>query len=323
MSTDALPPRPRLSVGLVGLGTIARTHLLVLADLPGVDLAFAVDPAVGNEASFRGEPVTVYADLDEALERHGEHLDLVVITAPTSLHAELTAQVLEWTTARVLVEKPLVGDLAGLDRLRRLLPDGGLRDRVFVAHHYPFAPEVTWAADLLQSHAEWGPITAVTAAFHDPYVTDAERAFTARTSSWVDSGTNQLTMLSRFVDITDRGRLHEEADGATSWCTASYLSRGTTGAALLRTSWEAAGSSKRTTLRLDDSATEIWLDHTAVTGFVARGGAIVDQLVSDGRTPRMLTHYRPLYRSLLSDEPGPDPVLGFDQACNIVELLHR
>jgi predicted dehydrogenase len=224
----------------------------------------------------------------------------------------------------VLVEKPLVGDLAGLDELRRLLADGddGLRDRVFVAHHYAFAPEVTWASDLLGAHPEWGPVTGITAAFHDPYVggPEPEQAFVSKTS-WIDSGTNQLTMLSRLVDVVDRGPLHESAGGATCWCTATFSSDGTSGRALLRTSWEAAESSKRTTIRLDHSGTEIRLDHTAVTGFVVQGGELVAERTDDGRMPRMLTHYLPLYRSLLL--PDPDPILGFDAACAIVELLHR
>jgi hypothetical protein len=55
---------PRLSVALVGLGTIARTHLLALAGQPNVDLTVVVDPAVGKEGAFRGRPVEVRTDLD-------------------------------------------------------------------------------------------------------------------------------------------------------------------------------------------------------------------------------------------------------------------
>lgn len=57
------PDLPRLSVALVGLGTIATTHLQALADQPGVDLAFVVGPAPGKAASFRGASVAVHPSL--------------------------------------------------------------------------------------------------------------------------------------------------------------------------------------------------------------------------------------------------------------------
>jgi hypothetical protein len=151
-------------------------------------------------------------------------------------------------------------------------------------------------------------------------ITDAEHSFAAYGSSWIDSGVDQLGMLMRFVHLTERGALHETAGDASAWCTVRHESRGTPGTALLATSWQAVASSKRTTLRLGRSRTEIWLDHTAVTALVIRDDEVVEALTNDGRIPRTLAHYRPLYRSLLS--PAPDPVLGFDAAARVTELLH-
>jgi predicted dehydrogenase len=311
--------RGAITVGLVGLGTIAETHLAVLAGLPEVELGFVVDPdPAARDLGFGDHPPARYGRLDAALAHHRP--DLVVITAPTVTHADLARQALLGSEARVLVEKPLVHDLAALDGLRSLGPGVDLDARLLVAHHFAFSPEVGWAADQLAAHPEWGPVTRMVSAFHDPYVADAEHAAAARSSAWLDSGSNQLSLLTRFVDPTGRGPLHETAGGASCWCTVTFRSGGATGSALLRASWEAVASSKRTTLHLDRSDTEIWLDHTAVTGFVARRGELVDELVNDGRTPRKLAHYRPLYRSLLSDRP--DPVLGFATAAALLGLLH-
>lgn len=93
-----------------------------------------------------------------------------------------------------------------------------------------------------------------------------------------------------------------------------------TGTALLRASWEAVASSKRTTVELGRSGFEIWLDHTAVTAFITRDGEVQEALGNDGQTPRKIAHYRPLYDSLLSH--APDPILGFDTAASVVELLY-
>ena len=126
-------------------------------------------------------------------------------------------------------------------------------------------------------------------------------------------------MLTRFVEPTGRGPVHESADGASAWTAATFASRGATGAALLRTSWEAVASSKHTTLHLDRSGTEVLLDHTAVTAVAVQDGTLVDHLPNDARTPRKIAHYRPLYDSLLS--ATPDPVLGFATAARVLRLL--
>lgn len=308
-----------VEVGLVGLGTIAETHLAVLAERGEVELAFGVDVDAGRSVSFRGASPPLYADVGAALDDHQP--DLVVITTPTGTHAALAREVLERARgARVLVEKPFVHDLAALEALEGLDPGLGLPSRVMVAHHFAFSPEVRWAADQIERHPEWGPVTRITSVFHDPYIVDAERSFAAYGSSWIDSGVNQLSMLTRFVELTGARELHETGGGASAWCDVDFRSRGAAGTALLRTSWQAVASSKRTTIELGASGVEVWLDQTAVTALAIRDGRILDVLDNDGRTPRKVAHYRPLYESLLSG--SPDPVLGFDAAAHVVRLLH-
>jgi predicted dehydrogenase len=309
-----------VTVGLLGLGVIAETHLAVLSQLSSVRLSFVVDPAPVTPPTVRGgSPPPLYGSLDDAL---GEHQpDVIVIATPTPTHADLTQQALEGSRARVLVEKPLVQDLDSLERLRSTCSSADLRSRVFVAHHFAFSPEVRWGAERLHTHPEWGPVTRIVASFHDAYITDATHSFAAYTSSWVDSGVNELSVLHRFVDLANRGPLHARDSGATSWCNLEFRSGGEIGTALLQTSWQAAASSKRTTLYLEKSGVEIWLDHTAVTGFVTRQGTIIDQLVNDGTTPRKLAHYQPLWESFLAE--APDPILGFDTAVQVVQLLYE
>jgi predicted dehydrogenase len=312
-----VPMASDIRVGVVGVGTIAATHLAVLGEFARVELSFVVDPDPGTSVSFKGGTPPSYRRLGEALAAH--ETDLVVITAPTRTHAALTREVLVGSDARALVEKPLAHDLDSLAMLRSLSP-ADLAARVAVAHHFAFSPEVRWAASQLARHPEWGPVTGITSAFHDPYITHAGHAFATYLSSWIDSGVNQLSMLARYVDLVERGPVHESADGATCWCSVMFHSDGETGAALLRASWQAVASSKSTTLELARSGVEIRLDHTAVTAFVTEDGQVTETLVNDGRTPRKIAHYRPLYESVLSSTP--DAILGFDTAASVVELLH-
>jgi predicted dehydrogenase len=295
-------------VGLVGVGTIARTHLEVLAERSDVDLVFTVDPRAPAPV-FRGTTPPHYPDLDAALAAHRP--DLVVIATPADSHADLAASVLTRSDARVLVEKPLVLDPASLERLSGL---DGVRDRLFTAHHFAFSPEVEWAAGLVAAHPEWGPVTGITSAFYDPYVLKGEQAFTSYISAWTDSGINQLTVLARLVEVTAVTSLRDE--GASCWAVASFRSRGAVGTARLHTSWLTGASSKSSALTCGD--VEVWLDHTAMAAFAFRGGELLAAHGGDGRTPRKIAHYRPLYASLLSDRP--DPVLGFTTAAAVTGL---
>jgi predicted dehydrogenase len=307
-----------IKVGMVGLGTIAQTHLAVLAERPDVVVQFTVDTERDRAREVLGHQPPFYRRLSEALDEHEP--DLVVLATPVRTHAQLTLQVLERSNARVLVEKPMVHDLVILYELTKAAEALGKRDRISVAHHFAFSPEVLWAAAQIDQHPEWGPVTRITCSFHDAFIAEAEHAFEAYISSWMDSGVNQLSMLERFVHPLKCGPLHESDGGATAWCSVRFwCGLDTVGDALLRTSWEAAGSSKRTTLYLDESGTEVWVDNTALTAFVAKDGEIVDQFVDDGTTPRKVAHYRPLYESLLS--ASPDPILGFDAAERFLRLL--
>ncbi|WP_432927371.1 Gfo/Idh/MocA family protein [Microbispora sp. CA-135349] len=308
----------RIRVGFVGLGITSRSHFAVLEQRPEVALEFAVDPKVTEPPAFRGTTPPHYRDLAEALDAH--RADLIVIATPTQTHEELAAQALTASSAKVLVEKPLVHDLAALTRLRALDGEVDVRGRVFTAHHFAFAPEVRWAAEQIAAHPEWGPITRVTSAFYDPYVLRGEQAFASYVSSWMDSGVNQLSMLARFVEPVALTSLSEMDGGASAWATCEYRSRGRIGLASLRSSWLTGESSKGTTFTLGETDVEVVVDHTANTGFAARTGTLLAAYGHDGRTPRKTARHRPLYESLLSG--APDPVLGFDTTVTITELHH-
>lgn len=307
-----------IRIGMVGLGVIAETHLQVLAELQQVALDFTVDPYVKEPASLRERTSQHYSRLENALDAHQP--DLVVIATPTDTHADLAAQAVTQSSARVLVEKPLVHDLNSLTRLRVMDESADVSGRVFTAHHFAFSPEVLWAAEQISQHLEWGPITSVTSAFYDPYILLSEQAFASYGSSWMDSGVNQLSMLARFVKLTALTSAQQLDDGASAWCTCEYHSQGITGIAKLRTSWLTGSSSKKTTLTFGHSGVELWIDHTAMAGFVAHNGTLLATHDHDGQTPRKITHYKPLYESLLSAHP--DPILNFETAATLTELHH-
>ncbi|MFJ5674161.1 Gfo/Idh/MocA family protein [Streptomyces sp. NPDC093097] len=308
----------QLRVGIVGIGIIAQTHLEVLAEDERFTVSFTVDPHRDEPVDFRGTRPPHYPALHDALDAHDPHL--VVIATPTEAHAALAVQALTGSAGRVLVEKPLVHTRSALARLHALDPTADVRGRLLTAHHFAFSPEVRWAADQLAAHPEWGPITSVTSAFYDPYVLRGQQAFDSYVSSWMDSGVNQLSVLARLVELTGPVTGSQADGGASAWYTAAYTSRGTTGTARLRSSWHTGTSSKETVVTFAESGVEMWIDHTAMTGFAARNSELLSTHGSDGRTPRKIAHYRPLYDSIASGTP--DAVLGFPTAVQITELHH-
>lgn len=307
------------TAGIIGLGTIARTHLAVLATHSDVTVAFAVDPdptadAIGHlPRTPAGQPPSRYNNLTAAFRDHDP--DLLIIATPTGTHLDLTRHALTHSHARVLVEKPLVHDLDALHQIHALKATTELQNRLFVAHHFAFAPEVLWATDQIAANPGWGPPTHITAAFHDPYIAHADHARDAYVSSWTDSGPNQLSMLQRFVHLDTIDPLQENPDRTRSWTTARYP----TGTARLLTSWNAAASSKRTTIHYGETGVDVWLDHTAMTAFATRDGELLAVLDNDAHTPRKIAHYTPLYNTLLT--PTPDPIIGLDTATHVVRLL--
>ena len=304
------PTTPAIRTCLVGLGTIGRTHVAAMPAHPGLVLTAVVDP-VADPADVP-DGVRLARDLNEVM---GD-VDLVVIATPSDTHADLTVRVLEGSTATVLVEKPLVTDL---DQLQRLLAAVGRTgpDRVRTAHHFIFSPEVRWTVDGLRQ-AGWGPPAQVTCGFFDPYIDDLPARRASLASSWLDSGVNQLSVVSRFVDIDGLTALDHTDEGVASTTRLGRPDGGTE--VLLLTDWRSAGSSKQTTLAWPTEDRQVLMDHTAMAATVIDGGRVVDAFrVADG-TPRAIAHYRGLYATL-AEAPDHDD-LGLATAVRIMRVLH-
>lgn len=281
---------------LVGLGAIARTHLAVLDARADVEVVAGVDPAPSYVVPF-----PVHATLAEGLAHDP---DLVVLATPTPTHVPLTREVLAAGAARVLSEKPLAGTLAELDGL----PE----ERVAVAHHFAFSPEVTWARRYVEAHG-LGPVRGVLAIWQDAYGDRVAARAASTVSSWLDSGPNQLSVLSPFLTGM-RVRAHRERPERA----ATVLEHGG-GTATLTSSWLAGDSSKQTSLRYHGA--EVRMDHTSMTALVTAGDRVVAHAAYTGALGRKEAHYTGLYDALLSG--AADPRLGVPLAREVARLLEE
>jgi len=119
-----------LRAGVVGLGMMGRNHVRVYDSvLPDVELIAVADPdPVALRRATTGRGARGYVDPRTMFEE--EHLDLVSIVAPTSLHRQATLEALA-SGANVLVEKPIASDrgdaeamIGAAERAGRLLTVG-------------------------------------------------------------------------------------------------------------------------------------------------------------------------------------------------------
>jgi predicted dehydrogenase len=124
---------------VIGVGAIARQHLLCLADLGGVEVVAVADrsPAVAEAAAERYGVPAFYTDHRALIE--DLRPDVVHVTTPVAAHVEIVREALAGG-AHAIVEKPIT---PSYDETRELLSDA---DRAGLAvienYNYAFNAEV-------------------------------------------------------------------------------------------------------------------------------------------------------------------------------------
>jgi predicted dehydrogenase len=127
-----------INVGIVGIGSMGRNHARVLAQMPEVNLAALadVDEATVNQIA-RTYKANAYTDYRQMLET--EHLDVVTVAVPTSMHLEVTLAAIAHG-AHVLVEKPLAFSVA---ECQQMIDAATARNvRLAVGHIERFNPAI-------------------------------------------------------------------------------------------------------------------------------------------------------------------------------------
>jgi UDP-N-acetylglucosamine 3-dehydrogenase len=147
----APPPEGRLRVGIAGLGTMGRNHLRNLLARDDVTLVGVADPsapALAAALASADRDVRGYADATELLAE--EHLDALIVAAPTTLHFPVAMAALGRGVA-VLVEKPLA---ATLDEGRQLVDAAEASGTLLMVGHIErFNPAVQALAQRLHDGA--------------------------------------------------------------------------------------------------------------------------------------------------------------------------
>jgi predicted dehydrogenase len=156
-----------IRVGLIGIGFIGWIHWLAYQRLGGARVAAISESnpqrLTGDWRGIKGNfgppgeqvaltGIATYANLDDLLR--DPQVDLVDITLPTSLHADVAVRALE-AGKHVLCEKPMALRLADCERM---VAAARKADRLLmVGHVLPFFSEYDWALKTIRS-GEFGRI---------------------------------------------------------------------------------------------------------------------------------------------------------------------
>jgi predicted dehydrogenase len=154
-----------IRVGIIGIGFIGWIHWLAYQRLGGVRVA-AISESIpkrlagdwrdikgnfgppGEQVDLTG--IATYANLDDLL--HDPQVDLVDISLPTALHADVAVRALE-AGKHVLCEKPMALRLADCERM---VAAARKADRLLmVGHVLPFFAEYDWALKTIRG-GEYG-----------------------------------------------------------------------------------------------------------------------------------------------------------------------
>ena len=155
------PPRPRVRIGLAGVGAISQVvHLPIMVERDDVEIA-ALSDTDELKAGAIGSRFGVERIVDDRELCEGDGIDGVVVCAPSHRHEELAAMALR-AGKHVLVERPLALSASGVASLAQVARESTGKVVVGMAHR--FRPDV-FALRAFVAGGELGEVSAVHAAW--------------------------------------------------------------------------------------------------------------------------------------------------------------
>jgi predicted dehydrogenase len=150
-----------LRVALVGAGGMGQPWSKVVLGQPKAKLVAYVDPLIGTERQSKWLADTPEVPRFTSLAALTEKADAVLITAHSTVHADVIRDALE-RGYHVIVEKPFVTSMADAEAVVELAARKGLR--LMVSQNYRYFPGVALIRDLVAS-GKYGAIAAAYCGF--------------------------------------------------------------------------------------------------------------------------------------------------------------
>lgn len=197
-----------IRLGVIGLGTIFQTQIMVLKELQEQYKLVAVydaDPEKIKEWKSRLSEGNVHCHKSEAAFLKDEEIEAVLIATPPETHFSIAKACLQ-AGKHVLLEKPAVITMWQLQELYRIAVNHNCL--LHVAYHAAHALDLGWYLahqDELQKQYSLGKLKQITCRFFDPYMSDDGSIQAEKLSlcgSYLDSGVNELSVCAKLVDLS-------------------------------------------------------------------------------------------------------------------------
>ncbi|KAJ5363581.1 uncharacterized protein N7496_009294 [Penicillium cataractarum] len=153
------PSSEKVAIALVGGGTIAPLHAQYLLSSSTCALVALIDPFPPGENLASQLGVPHFTTIQNLLESSPRIPDAYIICVPSSLHVQVTEDILNSASPKViLVEKPFCTDSKSGEQLLELAQRKSCE--VLVGHHRRFHPSVVRARQVIE-RGDIGNITAI------------------------------------------------------------------------------------------------------------------------------------------------------------------
>lgn len=148
---------------LLGCGMMGLEHVKNIALIEGAEVVAIVEPnlEMRTQAQALLTDVCFYDDL-ASLIRHPQ-LDAIVIVTPNYQHAEQLLYILEHSDLAVLIEKPIVTDMAQIEAIKHAAENH--KAPIWVAMEYRYMPVINEFRQGL-AQADIGPLKMLTICEH-------------------------------------------------------------------------------------------------------------------------------------------------------------
>jgi predicted dehydrogenase len=151
---------PKVSVALVGGGTIAPLHAEYLLSSPTCSLSAVIDPFPPGKTLATKLGVPYYDSIQSLLRSEIQSPDAYIICVPSSLHVHVATDVVTHGRPKaILIEKPFCTDSNAGKRLIEFAKSKSCQ--ILVGHHRRFHPSIVAAREAI-GNGKLGKITAIT-----------------------------------------------------------------------------------------------------------------------------------------------------------------
>jgi predicted dehydrogenase len=295
----------RINVALVGYGYIAKYWEKAILEDGRMNIYGIYDKGIEG-STLPGHKM--YKSLESLCD--DDQINACIICTPTENHY-MTAMQLLSSGKDIVVEKPSVLNMPEYCNLLRKAEEN--HALIYNAFHFVYSPEIAWfRSSLPDLYERFGKIRSFYSYFSDPYFIGGKLKSNALSllGSWVDSGSNILSMLySIFSHMwIDSLTFGDSYSGKFSdlFCTASLKfqdSHKNIGFGNTVTNWVSNSSMKYTDFVFPETNSKIRLNHSELTVTLTEA-SVTKILFSSAIENRLLAHYTGLvdavYKSLSS-----------------------